>query len=371
MHTALLSLALALPQEAPKEVLFLGNSYTNVNNLPVLVEGFAGGAGHVLTTAKNTPGGYTLGTSPNRHSTNPTSLNLIASKDWDFVVLQEQSYTPTIPFNKTNYMIPGATVLDAAIKANDPSTQTLLYQTWGRRFGGQYCWGPNCSPVFADFGAMQDSLTAAYDEVAVAIGAEVAPVGEAWRLALAGDPSLVLHTPDDSHPRLQGSYLAAAVFFGTIYGESPVGNSFTAGLPAGLVDYLQDKAAHTIWDPTSGSETFTAGPGTTNTLALSATGSAGLGDTLSFSITNLPTAAPGSWLAFSLAELSAPLSNGTLLIDPAQLASGVTFVAAGASAPITLPLDPAFTGLNAFGQAFAADGPELALSNGFRIEICP
>ena len=41
---------------------------------------------------------------------------------------------------------------------------------------------------FADFDEMQDALTAAYDECAALIGARVAPVGEAWRLARVLEP---------------------------------------------------------------------------------------------------------------------------------------------------------------------------------------
>ena len=72
------------------------------------------------------------------------------------------------------------------------------------------------------------------------------PVGEACRLALANDPSRVQHSADGSHHNGKGSYLAAAVFFSKVFGESPVGNTFTAGLPAPEVAYLQGSAAPTI-----------------------------------------------------------------------------------------------------------------------------
>lgn len=58
-----------------KRVLFLGNSYTYANNLPLLVKNIAASAGDILYTDSNTPGGYTLGYSPIQHLTNQISLD--------------------------------------------------------------------------------------------------------------------------------------------------------------------------------------------------------------------------------------------------------------------------------------------------------
>ena len=75
-----------------KNILFLGNSYTAVNNLPQMFADVAGSAGHTAITDFNAPGGYTL----QGHSTNATSLSKITSGGWDFVVLQEQSQHPLL-----------------------------------------------------------------------------------------------------------------------------------------------------------------------------------------------------------------------------------------------------------------------------------
>jgi hypothetical protein len=52
------------------KVLFLGNSYTGVNNLPQMIANVALSVGDRLIFDSNTPGGYTL----QGHSTNTTSL---------------------------------------------------------------------------------------------------------------------------------------------------------------------------------------------------------------------------------------------------------------------------------------------------------
>ncbi len=246
--TAALLLSATVAGAQDTQVLFLGNSYTNANDLAGMVQNLAAASGVTLSKDKNTPGGNTLGapqSSGYPHKSHPTSLAKIASTDWDFVVLQEQSYLPVIPNAKTKYMFTGAQSLDASIAANDPQTEVVLFQTWGRRDGGTFCWGGCVS--FADFDEMQDALTAAYDECAALIGARVAPVGEAWRLARTLDPGIVLHKNDGAHPNLSGTYLAACVFHAVLLDESPVGLGYTAGLDLRDALFLQEVAERIVF----------------------------------------------------------------------------------------------------------------------------
>ena len=66
-------------------------------------------------------------------------------------------------------------------------------------------------------------LNGAYLDIAKELGAEVAPVGIAWKMALNADPPFVLHRSDKSHPNPTGTYLAACVFYATLLDKSPVG----------------------------------------------------------------------------------------------------------------------------------------------------
>ena len=79
-----------------KHVLFLGNSYTYVNNLPQMLADMALSTGDTLIFDSNLPGGYTL----NGHSTNPTSQPKILQGGFDYVVLQEKSQLPAFPLNQ-------------------------------------------------------------------------------------------------------------------------------------------------------------------------------------------------------------------------------------------------------------------------------
>ena len=225
-----------------KSVLFLGNSYTYVNNLPTLVAAMAHFAGDSLFFDMNAPGGYTLGWEPTAHFTNATSLGLIAGNDWDFVVLQEQSQIPSIPVLRDSCMFPAVQVLRDSALSSNPDTKVMFYLTWGRRFGGMQCFTPNyCSTAFADFDQMQDSLTVAIKMIADSMEEPIAPVGEAWRFVI-NNYGMVLHDADDSHPNLNGSYLAACVFYASIFWKPSTGNSFDAGLDPDTALILQQAA---------------------------------------------------------------------------------------------------------------------------------
>ncbi|MEM9379697.1 MAG: DUF4886 domain-containing protein [Planctomycetota bacterium] len=232
------------------DVLFLGNSYTARNDLPALFEGLCAAGGHAVSTDRNTPGGNSLGapqSTGQNHASNPGSLGLIASRSWDIVVLQEQSTIPTIPFGLANWMTPGAQALRSAALVSNPDVRVVLYETWGRRDGGQFTWAGQTSPFFPDFGAMQDALTAGYVTCGDAVGAEIAPVGRAWRRTRQTFPSIELFNADGSHPSPAGSYLAACVLYARILGESPSGLGFTGALSTSDANVLQDLATLTVF----------------------------------------------------------------------------------------------------------------------------
>lgn len=91
-------------------VLFIGNSYTYVNDLPNTLRQLALSLGDTVTVASSAPGGYTLF----QHSTYQPTLDAIAAQPWDYVVLQEQSQLGALPLDATNTEI-GATQLVEAI----------------------------------------------------------------------------------------------------------------------------------------------------------------------------------------------------------------------------------------------------------------
>ncbi|MBK7856008.1 MAG: hypothetical protein IPJ79_15005 [Bacteroidetes bacterium] len=80
----LLTAPITLRSQITRSVLFLGNSYTGVNNLPQLVHDVALSAGDTLLFDSYTPGGYQLVS----HNNDSTSIYKIMAGGWQYVVLQ-------------------------------------------------------------------------------------------------------------------------------------------------------------------------------------------------------------------------------------------------------------------------------------------
>lgn len=226
-------------------VLFLGNSYTYVNDLPKLVSDLSISAGKTLFTDANTPGGYTL----SAHIENPISIAKIQQGKWDYIIIQEQSQLPSIDYYRYNDMYPAFTQLRDTIAYFQPCAKIISYMTWGRRFGGQQCDNTNtyCSPVFTDFNHMQDSLTSAYLEISNRLHIQCAPVGELWKSVL-NDTNIVLHSSDNSHPAIEGSYLAACAIFSSIWKMPSTGLAAAAGISGTSAQYFQTMSDQLVFN---------------------------------------------------------------------------------------------------------------------------
>ena len=236
------SILLAQAQET-KRVLFLGNSYTGVNSLPQLVADIALSLGDTLIFDENTPGGYTL----QGHSTNTVSQNKIALGGWDYVVLQEQSQLPAFPYSQfSTTSLPGSILLCQQIRAADSCTKPLFYMTWGRKNGDQ----ANCPnyPPLCTYSGMQGQLRERYLIMGDTNNAEVAPVGAVWRKIRANNSNIELYQSDESHPSLEGSYLAACTFYASIFHKSPVGAAPAPTMFVMDAQAIQNQAALTVFD---------------------------------------------------------------------------------------------------------------------------
>lgn len=196
--------------EAPARVasiLFIGNSYTEGYDLPALVKAMWPGPVDVV---RHSPGGATL----EQHYKNPDLRALIASRRWDYVVLQEQSQRPIVD---RATMWKYARLLDADIQK--AGSRTALFLTWARQ------WAPETQAL----------LTNSYVGIGRELKATVVPVGIAWQDALKLRPDILLHAGDGSHPTPKGAYLSACVFTATLSGSA-------VGAPANIGGVSLDPA---------------------------------------------------------------------------------------------------------------------------------
>jgi len=178
-----------------KRVLFIGNSYTLVNNLPQITANIAGSMGDQLIYGISAISGYSL----KQHYSDATTLNLIRQGGWDFVVLQEFSRYPSEPLAWVEANVyPYARNLNAEIIKYNPAAETMFYMTWGRRDGD----ADRCAtlPEVCTYVGMDNLTRERYMYMAQSNQAVVSPVGAVWRNIRENYPSIDLYEPDGRNP---------------------------------------------------------------------------------------------------------------------------------------------------------------------------
>ena len=101
------------------KVLWLGNSYTFYNDLPIMVARLATAQGKSILYSNHTESSWSW----KSHAESQLTMELIRSQPWDVVVLQEQSRKPAYPPQTVcDDSIRHLASLVVAIKANNPET---------------------------------------------------------------------------------------------------------------------------------------------------------------------------------------------------------------------------------------------------------
>ena len=208
-------------------ILFIGNSYTYYNDMPCgIFQKFAESAGLCVEVKTITKGGWTLekfSDPSDEHGKRATDALLSAKYgEYDFIILQEQSHQPV---TNPEAFHTAAKKLISMVK--NIGATPLLYSTWGRKSG---------SPTLEEYNLTNESMTIglakAYQSIANECNIDVAHTGLAFfDIYTAKDNDIELYNPDASHPSYAGSYLAAAVLFGKVFGISPKEISFRGELP--------------------------------------------------------------------------------------------------------------------------------------------
>jgi PKD repeat protein len=220
-------------------VLFVGNSYTYVNDLPTMTSNLAISLGDEITFDSKTNGGFTFANQLN----DPLTHTKIQSKPWDYVVLQAQSQEPSFPYSQVNTnTLPQAIQLADSVYDNRYCSQAMFFMTWGREVGD-----PQWDSINT-FYKMNDRLRLAYLRFVDSTESSVAPVGVAWRYVRDNHPTIQLYSGDGSHPSVAGTYLAACTFYASLFRKSPVGASYLSTLDATTAGILQSAAALCVLD---------------------------------------------------------------------------------------------------------------------------
>lgn len=189
------------PEEAPPgttSVLFIGNSLTDWNFLPQMVEALGAGDAAPVWARQVVIPNADLGI----HLASGTARRAIAATRWSVVVLQQGP--SSLPENRAS-LREWTRIFATDIRA--AGARPALYAVW---------------PQLAHLHTFDDA-SESYRLAAADVDGLLFPVGEAWRAAWRRDPDLPLYASDGLHPAVNGSYLAALVIYAVIAGRSPVG----------------------------------------------------------------------------------------------------------------------------------------------------
>lgn len=201
----------------PERVLFVGNSYYYYNNslhnhVSNLVKASDAALGARLQFKSSTIGGSALNHHNMAHLTEPGKIGV--SQPFQWVVMQGGSSEPLSPRRREIFRQTAAANAEM-IKAR--GGQVALYMT--------HAYVSPHKQVNPQNMVATESM---YVEVGNEIQALVIPVGLAFEEAYRRLPALRFHNKDGTHPSLLGTYLAACTTYATLYGRSPLGNSYRA-----------------------------------------------------------------------------------------------------------------------------------------------
>ncbi len=169
-------------------ILFIGNSHTYVNDMPLTVRCLAEESGFCCRGAMLAHPGWFL----SQHAKEPDVRFNILYGNYDYVVLQEHAH----PFGPEEEFLNAAAALGKMIRGAGGTP--VIFECWSRK----------------DEPEKQGPMNEAHRRAAEQTGALLAPVGENWRGSNAPDHEM--YEEDGAHASPAGSVFAANCIWETI-----------------------------------------------------------------------------------------------------------------------------------------------------------
>ncbi len=234
-------------------VLFLGNSLIYYNDLPKVFEELARAAGKVVSVYSVTHSGATISDFTDEATeVGAKALPMLRNMPWDYVII-EPSRRIT-PFEDTVRAVELASAKKIQALARAAGGDVLLYSVWGNNNGKvRECKAESPIRIHRlNFHPYERKPHTAFmqrinAEFALELGGvKIAEAGYAFENLLAAYPDVNPYYQDERHPSPIGTYLAACVIFGTVFGERVNANPYDADLPCAAL--LRDVADATVHD---------------------------------------------------------------------------------------------------------------------------
>ena len=240
------------PVSSAPRVLFIGNSYTSVNNLPRIFHDVAASAGREPSEIKAvTPGGTTL----YQHSLLPARCNSLTRAIGTLSSCRHKVREAAMSGEFQNwryYFLKGASGLYGPHQGRQPARPNHPLPDLGasRRLLAR----PQSRQKHRQRSRRHAGRIRKWNYKAAALKNDflIAPVGDAWELNYENPNAIRLHASDNSHPAFNGSYLAALVIYGAIYHPPNLNVVYHGNLSHAEALYLQTiatQATQMSFDP--------------------------------------------------------------------------------------------------------------------------
>ncbi len=220
-----------IPDDEPLEdigrVLFLGNSLTFYNNLPLMVAALAAASGISMHGEDIARPGYGL----IDHYDDPATRRRVTEGDFDTVILQQGP--SSLPESRDS-LLAWSALWTPVIRAS--GARPAFLAVWPEKARMH---------VFPD-------VSRHYREAADAAEGLFFPVGDTWLEVWSRDAAAPLYGPDDFHPAPAGSYAAAVVILAVLSRRDPTALSsdyLPAGVTATLAATIRESAAAVLARP--------------------------------------------------------------------------------------------------------------------------
>ena len=238
--------------DKPLRVIFFGNSLMFFNDMPSLFKNLAEKSGKEIYVDSVTRGSATISDFANSTTdVGSQAYRKLQTQSWDYVII-EPSRRIT-PYENTVFEAELAAAKVMQRLATNAGAEILLYCVWGNNDGTLTEYNAS-NPIAMVKGKVHYDYTrkdhvaflrTVSERISQALGGVgIIDAGYAFENSIAEYPSINLYDTDERHPSLEGSYLAAATVYATIYGQSPENIGFTGG--SVLYFEMQRMAAATV-----------------------------------------------------------------------------------------------------------------------------
>ena len=185
------------PVSADITILMFGNSHTAFNALPEMLAAMVRAGRPGKTVAVSVAPGYLF---LDERLGDATSMSMLGGQKWSAVILQAQRYSTsgTVEYST-------AEAVELVRRTRQMPALPVMFPEWPRL-------GVNETQRIFDL----------HVSIARQQAACVPPIPQAFDLAAARYPALVLHASDGNHSAPPGAFLAALVLYATLTGKAPL-----------------------------------------------------------------------------------------------------------------------------------------------------